>query len=297
MGTGRDVTNFNQGAVINGEDVVRRLFVHELVNLVENDGRARSSEFADEAATHQLRVSTRRLRSKLKVVGLVLRPNPRQEFESRLGEVGAVLGELRNLDVLKRLFNPFFASDPQFGPVRTRLEADLEVARRRARRMLDSKQYRLMIERLASWVVAPPLRPRARRDALVLFAPQLWTVTESLFAKVDRFGPQPTLEQLHEIRKLAKRGRYNYEVGSWYLGAPASDVASSFEEVQRTLGELHDLTVAVTYLESSSDTQGMCSTLRHEITPLLAQWRAPLERARHLSASLRAAQVSSASVA
>jgi len=297
MVTGRAIANFGIERALSGEDLVRRFFMRELINLIENDGRARSSAFADEEAIHHLRVGTRRLRAKMKVVGLVLRPTPRQEFEARLGEVGAVLGELRNLSVLKRLFDPFFATDPQFGPIRTRLEADLEVAKRRARRMLDSKQYRLMIERLASWVVAPPLRPRARRDALVLFAPQLWKVTESLFAKMDRFGPQPTLEQLHMIRKLAKRGRYNYEVGSWYLGQPASDVASSFEEVQRILGELHDLTVAVTYLEASSDTQAMCRTLRHEITPLLTQWRAPLERARQLSASLRAAQGSSASLA
>ncbi|HUY43262.1 MAG TPA: CHAD domain-containing protein [Acidimicrobiales bacterium] len=297
MDTGRGIAKPGKTEIISGEDTVRRLFVRELINLVENDGRARSSGFADEEAIHQLRVSTRRLRAKLKVVGLVLRRAPRQEFEARLGEVGAVLGELRNLGVLQRLYDSFFAGDTQLSPIQTRLDTDLEAAKRRVRRTLDSKQYRQTIERLAGWAVAPPLRARAQRDASVLFAPRLWTMTQSLFVQADEYGPQPTLDGLHQIRKLAKNGRYNYEVASWYLGTPASDVASSFEEVQRTLGDLHDLSVAVHYLEAGSSATGeMCGALRVQMTPLLAKWRAPLQRARHLSDALQRAQVSTASL-
>ena len=288
MVKGRGITDRSNEVAVSGEDVVRRLFAHELVNLVENDRRARSSQLNDDEAIHQLRVSTRRLRAKLQVVGWVLSSAAYRDFREDLGDVGAVLGELRNLGVLEELYEPLLARSNEASAVHERLDHDLKGAKRRVQRCLESRQYRRVIERLASWTIDPPLRRRSRHDAAILFAPRLWTMTDELFAAVDAYGPQPTLDQLHRIRKLAKSGRYNFEVASWYLGEQASEVASTFEELQSTLGELHDLSVAVDYLEPiPTPTHDIKDALSTQMTPLLAQWRAPLHHAQQLSGLLR----------
>jgi CHAD domain-containing protein len=279
-----------------GEEIVRGFLGPEVGNLLRFDPVVRRG--VDAEGVHQMRVNARHLRSELHVVSPILKSKARKFLDKELKWLGGALGRLRDLDVLEELLR----SDDECPPfivttVLPTLEQHRGVERRKVARVLDSSRYRRLMARLSTAVVQPPLRAGASKPADEVLLPGLRRVLEHLASDLDQFGPKPSFLQLHLLRIGAKKGRYNCEIASSFI-PEAGGVATSLEKVQTILGDLHDRTVAIAFLERAlskhrddpstptalSDVASTVEHLNHSIKRLESRWRTPLTHALDASA-------------
>ena len=217
---------------------------------------------------HQARVATRRLRSDLKLLSVALDPAWVAHTRAELKWLGAVLGDVRDADVLAgSLFTA--ASVAEAGGT-IELRVGLDEARRTAARelatALEDDRYLHLLDRLDTASAEPPLsggdrtrrkkrKKKDRRRGKDTSAPAR-RVLPSLVRRqlrvlrraVRSAGDHPSDTQLHKIRIRAKQLRYAGETAAPVLGKAARRVASGAEELQTVLGEHHDSVTAEQWL-------------------------------------------------
>jgi CHAD domain-containing protein len=281
-------------------EVVHLVFAQEVAGLVKYSPRARDGH--DPEAVHQLRVKARRLRSELEILTPAIRSKPLKQMSADLKWAGGVLGRERDLDVLHELLSSLSDGPSHVldGSVLETLDTQRAKESEHVQAMINSKRYRRMVRNLSSAVDNPPLRSRASRPASEVLHPVFIDTVSSVFETVELYGSSPTSLELHEIRKMAKRGRYGAEVASTYVGERATTLATTFAEAQGVLGNIHDQIEAIVYLSaqrllldrdfafsaSSEAPSAAIDWLTHSVTGLMSKWREPLERARCLSENL-----------
>lgn len=277
------------------EEVVRGFLARDLGRILLADPAARAGH--DDEGVHQVRVNVRHLRSELRTMAPVLRAKELRVIDREARWLAGSLAPRRDLDVLAGLFSSMRGRSV---PVPAGLEASLNVERRRAgdgvSAALESERYRALLDRLMAAALDPPVRSSARgADAGETLRPGLLRAADELLGAVDQAGPSPDASTLHQIRILAKRLRYSCQLGSGLL-LGAEEAAGELEKVQGSLGDLHDLVVARSYLERWSEGRPPGPDAGVEATRrALAQatgrarvrWRAPVERARRALAPLR----------
>ena len=228
-------------------DVVRSSLRTGLHRLLAHDWKLRLA-MPDPAVddVHEARVATRRLRSDLKTFGVVLDPIWRDHLRSELKWLGAVLGEVRDRDVL--------ADGLSHAPVsvRQRLAVQRFEAARRLAEVLSSERYVNLVDRLHAGSerlpVAPGFEHKAEKPAAEIVPSLVATRWRAVRRQVRRAGRHPSAAQLHQIRIKSKQLRYAAEAASPVIGAPARRTASAAEHVQTVLGEHHDAVAAEVWL-------------------------------------------------
>ena len=132
-----------------------------------------------------------------------------------------------------------------------RLIAQRDRARSRLLEGLRSERYVALIERLVAFAQVPPLIGDWAGPARAVLPGLVAPTWKHLQRAVDRLGPQPQPEQLHEIRIRAKRCRYAAEAVAPAVGKGASRLASAVAGVQGVLGDHHDAYVADAWLRDA----------------------------------------------
>jgi CHAD domain-containing protein len=209
---------------------------------------------SDPEDVHKARVATRRTRADLKSIDEVLDPRWSRRVRSELRWFGGLLGEVRDMDVLA-------------GAVTDELEAagwvddgggivEELAAQRRLRHLelcsaMTSARYHDLIEDLLDAADEPPLAKGVApgdngRRLLRRAARRAWRRTERAARRLD---DDSTLEELHEVRKRAKRARYAAELATPTFGKPAKRLAKRLVVVQDQLGELNDAATMLTWLD------------------------------------------------
>jgi CHAD domain-containing protein len=282
--------------VLSSDDLVRQIMGIEVGNLLRFDPIAREAK--DPEGVHQLRVSARRLRAELTVMYSVFHQEALDRLLVELRWLGKRLGRRRDFDVRVALFEHVRGEMPKW--LAETLLKSLQQQKRdedkRVRQLLDSDRYRHLLANLTEAVVRPPLNAHATAPATDVLGVGLCDALSAMVTKVEACGQRPTFEQLHEIRILAKRGRYSAALSAPLLGFHAQNIASSLEEVQTYLGELHDRVLVLSYLNQEFDDvlvaqpsvdlgsvrAGIERRLAREISRLDSQWRQPFaEACRH----------------
>ena len=192
----------------------------------------------DAEALHQLRVAVRRLRSALWLFRPAVRDSKLLGFGDRLRLFTRELGAARNIDVI-------LATLPLNDPARSHLEDDRRKLYTKIIRKLDSRNFRLFIFDIFTWVQAGKWHgSRKASEPLMPFAikrlDRLWIRIER---RADQLGKLSDGER-HKLRIDTKKIRYAIE----FLAQPLQDLAddrSKFlvaaENIQDRLGELNDL--------------------------------------------------------
>jgi CHAD domain-containing protein len=282
------------------EEIVRQLLGNEVGNLLRNDPGAR--ERRDPEGVHQLRVSARRLRTELVVVASVFDQAALRHLLSELRWLGRALGKPRDLDIRITMLDHVQGDMPPWlaRTLAQRLELQKADEIVHVQRLLASDRYRHLITTLTDAVVRPPLSGHAQVPAFDMLHTGLGDALATLAAKVEASGPRPAYEQLHEIRILAKKGRYSAAIAATLLGEQAKIIANSLEQVQNILGELHDRVVVLHYLNEEFDSilieqpsadlgksrASVERKLEREIGRLNLQWRQPCGEARRHGTAL-----------
>jgi CHAD domain-containing protein len=229
---------------------VRSVLVPDVVRLKTTEAAARAG---DPEGVHQMRVSSRRLRSHLRTFGPALDAAMAEPLNDELKWLAAKLGAVRDGDVLRDLIDRASGPDGlEPGPLRTALERDQDQARRDLIDALSSERFANLKALLTDAVESRRIM-KAEVDgddaetALPGLVAQPWRKLLRDGRKIDPdTSPDPAL---HALRVRAKRARYAAE--AWSLATRAHDLAEFAQslareatKLQTVLGDHQDAVVA-----------------------------------------------------
>jgi len=225
---------------------------HHAARLFEFEPLARAGE--DVEGVHQMRVETRRLRGILRMFKKVLPASSADALREKLSVLGDALGRERDADVMSELLDRLAAtitSVPALATLLARRREGCKAAKVSAHadlvRYLDSAAYselRLALE-AACGVRCAGKMPDPERFAAKAVAKLLERVRQRAKAAKDHEA-----EPLHAMRRAIKNLRYGLEALVDVLPTEARKVAKRAEVLQTNLGDVHDIDVALGFIES-----------------------------------------------
>jgi CHAD domain-containing protein len=191
----------------------------------------------DPESLHDMRVAVRRLRALLRA-GDELVAGDTAELDGRLKQLGGVLGEVRDLDVLlDRLESEatgFGGEDAEHArSLLAALRRERSRCRRRLLSFLRSDKYLALLDDTALTIEA--LVPSEAETTLDGLADRAFG---KLRKAVRALPDEPTDAELHAVRKADKRARYAAELANW------KEPVRRAKGLQDVLGEHQDAVVA-----------------------------------------------------
>lgn len=197
-------------------------------------------------AVHELRSSTRRVEAQLNLLTMVhglptYRPAA-DKLQRRLNKLRRIAGKVRDCDVQEKLLKD------QDHALSSKAEApaDIGKAQNKLRKRIDKARQRSEKKLLAAIEQQLPKLTRDTEDLLKCLKPAteqqvpVSDLLNSIQRQVDRLlqSREHGEEHLHEIRKTAKRARYQCES---MPGPQAAAMAKRLEQLQDAGGSWHDL--------------------------------------------------------
>ncbi|HEY5354183.1 MAG TPA: CYTH and CHAD domain-containing protein [Streptosporangiaceae bacterium] len=242
----------HHSAPVSAGDVVVAYLQEHAARLGAMDPLVRGDE---PDAVHQMRVSTRRLRSTLQTFAEVIPRSGTEKILAELKWLGGVLGEARDAEVLASRLSQNVRTIPAevtLGPVQARVQGHFApiqaAARRNVLAALDSARYFALRDALDGLLADPPWSAEAARPAgrvLPAAAHHAYRRTRRRIRKAGATSPgRPRELAYHEARKAAKRARYAGETISPALGKAARRFTKQMKKVQTVLGDHQDAVVA-----------------------------------------------------
>ncbi|MGK7899686.1 MAG: CHAD domain-containing protein [Xenococcus sp. (in: cyanobacteria)] len=253
---------------------------------------------------HQMRVGMRRLRSA--IVGFAIALDlPQTANERNIAKIGRALGKLRDLDVLLAAleddYRPILpkAEQKSLDKVIKSLLKQRKKALKQVRETLNSELYLDLTQGLQIWLEQPlyqtigdlsiyPVLP----DLLLPQISQLllhpgWLVgiklkegSVQIPESLDKKAIKQLLEAkepiLHDLRKVAKKTRYNLELFSPFYGETYSYYVKQIEQIQEILGQIQDCYVLRKILEKilqSEIAEQMPKLAKHFTNTRYGKWQ------------------------
>jgi CHAD domain-containing protein len=206
-------------------------------------------------AIHQMRVTTRRLRSALQSFSMIWPSSATARLKDELKWFGQVLGDARDTEVLSEYFRGALGATPAelvLGPAQARISAHFAPRQAAAGtavlQALDSRRYFAMLDEIDRLLAEPPRTPATRAPAseiLPAAVTRAYRRTRRRIRRARRAPAGPAREAaLHEARKAAKRARYAAEAVAPACGKKARRFAKRMKAVQSVLGDHHDAVTA-----------------------------------------------------
>jgi CHAD domain-containing protein len=204
---------------------------------------------------HQMRVACRRMRSTLQTFRSLLDRARTDDLVTELRWLAGELGGARDLEVQeKRIGDSVAALPPELalGPVAAQLERFFATRRTEAgaaaTAALDGDRYLALLDAMDAMLADPPFTDAAAGRASVVLptvvAKALRRARKAYRGAHAHPSGHERDEQLHEMRKAAKRLRYAAEAVTPALGRDAKRLVKSVKAVQELLGEHQDSVVA-----------------------------------------------------
>ncbi|MGP4026407.1 CYTH and CHAD domain-containing protein [Actinomadura sp. 3N407] len=237
-------TSNGKGPSITTGEVVLAYLAEQVEAVVAFDPKARLGE---EDAVHRMRVATRRMRSALRSYRTVLDAERTAPLGPELRWLAAVLGEVRDLEVLRMRF----VEAPAF--LLEDLERREQTAYRRMNASLKEPRYFALLDELDRLIAEPPLAEGADKKArkeLPGFVTRAWDRMAKDYASIK--GAKDPDVARHETRKSAKRARYAAELAVPVLGVGAKRVVKDAKRIQEVLGGYQDGVIAMEHLGAAA---------------------------------------------
>ena len=236
----------------------------------------------DPEELHQMRVGMRRLRSAL--VGFAPALDlPQVASQRKVGRVAQILGKQRDLDVLgdelKNKYQPALPSKEKklLNKALKTLVKQRQSTFKQVKAILNHNLYQKLKQAFEKWLEKPNYQDIAKMsiyDVLPdLLLPQVsklllhpgWLVGVKLEEGKIQFSDglqQKEIVQLleqqgeiiHELRKEAKRSRYQMELFTQFYGDSYQNYVKNIKEIQTVLGEIQDSFVLAEFLSEVFDT-------------------------------------------
>jgi CHAD domain-containing protein len=202
---------------------------------------------------HQARGSVRRLRSVLQTFPGLFDADWSRTILTELSWFGGVLGESRDLDVLRMgITKSLWLIDDEDiqSMVIELLDRRIEEAQERNAVERATKRYALLVDDIATIGTDVVFNAKASGPADEVLAAQLRGTWRDIEKAEDVARAQSNNENLHELRKELKRLECACEVLELVTGEPALKLVQSANLAQKKLGVVHDESVARAWLKS-----------------------------------------------
>src|SRR5438093_2600114 len=195
----------------------------------------------DPDSLHDMRVGVRRLRALLRA-GRELVATDTGELDDRLKELGRVLGEVRDLDVLLARLDAEAAEldrddVERAGSLLATLRTERSCSRSRLLAALRSDEYLALLDDTAQTI--DELEPSGSAVTLDELADEAFA---RLRKAVRKLPDAPANEELHAVRKKGKRARYAAELAGWKKPVKRA------KKLQDVLGEHQDAVITAARL-------------------------------------------------
>ena len=205
-------------------------------------------------AVHQMRVTTRRLRSTLRSFRHIVHREGTRRLAAELKWLGTVLGAARDAEVLAGHLQAELrrtAPEQVIGPIQARVQGHFASVRAAARTQLlaalDSDRYLSLLDDLDWLLDDPPFTAQAAMPAaevLPAAARHPWQQADRQMHRARSVAAgQLRDEALHQARKAARRGRYASEAMAPAVGKEAGRFTKQMKKVQSVLGEHQDAVI------------------------------------------------------
>ncbi len=233
----------------------------------------------DPEQLHQMRVGMRRLRSALSGFDLALDLPPTVE-DKEISKIAKVLGQLRNLDVLQETlatqYQPLLPKTEQkiLAEVIEILQKQRQKIFKQVKQVLNSDRYLNFKQDIQTWLDEPQYQNIAsiaiERVLADLLLPQIssfllhpgWLVgTHIVEAAIEvKTDLEPESVEnillargdlLHDLRKLAKRSRYNLALFTDLYGDAYQAYLEKIKLVQEILGNIQDSFVLIAFIQET----------------------------------------------
>jgi CHAD domain-containing protein len=266
--------------------------VHALQTALSRIGTHDSvAKRGDPEGVHRLRSASRRLRSELRALAELVEEPWRERVETELKWLAAILGEVRDLDILlSRLREGAMeleleAVDRQaMAPLLENVEARRAQAGRHVADSLESDRYHALVESLEQGALRPPLKEAAGLACRVVLPPAARDTWRRLRKAAKDLRSNDPPQEFHEARKRAKRCRYTAELIAPLLGRRALRDASKFirltTRAQECLGEHQDALITANELETAIALRGDDFALVQNASAMLDEQRKRARAAR-----------------
>ena len=135
------------------------------------------------------------------------------------------------------------------------LEREAGEARATMLAALRDARYLRLLDALVELAAAPPFRRKRSvtlgksRQMATKFVEKPW---QRVVETVDALGRNPTDDELHHVRILAKRSRYAAEAAAPLLGQVAGRFAAAVADLQTVLGDHQDTVLAEEWLRDAA---------------------------------------------
>lgn len=218
---------------------------------------------------HQARGSVRRLRSVLQTFPGLFDAEWSRSILVELSWFGGVLGESRDLDVLRigiAKSLSLIEDESIQSMVMGQLDRRIEEAHERNAIERSTKRYAILVDDIATIGTDAVFDPLAKGIADEVLTTQLHGTWRDVEKAEDEARAQPNNENLHELRKELKRMECACEVLGLVADEPALNLANAANLAQKKLGVVHDEAVALAWLKS--------------LTLLQPEWKEPLREIR-----------------
>ena len=207
---------------------------------------------------HDIRVSSRRIRSCLAIFNDYLPPKKNKSWQNEIKKITSAYGSVRDLDVQIDLISHIIQTNQDVQIRRGLRRIKLRLSQKREKRQKSTQQITQSI--LDNTVL---LEMEAWSESLLnnsflenYKTPELFRhgyrsiqsrLDEFLFYEVFIFDAA-RIEELHQMRIAAKRLRYALEIFSDLYDAKTDFVLDITRQVQQYLGEIHDADVWISFL-------------------------------------------------
>ncbi len=212
-----------------------------------------------------MRIAIRRARVATRLFGLYFQPKTIRSFNKIMKHTGALLGQVRDLDVARKKLKKFQQARPE-QPELAELNAHWRAARKQARytllAWLDSQKYADFIDTFAHFWQTPgkgvreasfepdetptPYQVRHVLPSVLLERFEYVRCFETLLEAGTPI-PEPIF---HLLRIACKYMRYSLEFAEHLLGQPGEELFELLKQLQDDLGELNDAAVSGRMLEA-----------------------------------------------
>jgi CHAD domain-containing protein len=207
----------------------------------------------DVGRVHQARVSVRRLRSVLRAYSELFDPEWSVPLLVELSWYAGVLGEVRDLDVLRSgIVKSLWLVDDEAlkTQIEVRLDQRIHDAQERSALERTTKRYTLLIDEIATIGSSVAMNTRAKGPATEVLGSQIKGAWRSVRKAYRAAKSDSSNENLHELRIELKRLQCAGEVLGLVAGKSAVTMARAAETTQTKLGVVHDEAVASAWLKS-----------------------------------------------
>ena len=266
----------------------------------------------DVEALHQMRVGMRRLRTTVTRFDSIVN-FPKSANDKNIGKIARCLGSLRDLDVLKETLAATY--QPQLPKKERAILSDVieTLDKQRAdaatdvRELFKSERYKSLKTGLKEWLEEPSYEPLANltiQQALPdLLLPEVsrfllhpgWLVgtqvEENKVVVSTDFDAKKVEKQiltkgenLHDLRKQAKRLRYQMELFTDFYGEGYESYLEQVKNIQEVLGSMQDSVVLDEWLQDvleskiSNQLPTLANLLKKNRYDLWQQWQSLQQR-------------------